>query len=346
MRYGCIPELFARTLALPGGQHVNRPELGVPVPVAGKHRVTDNLVFVNGDQHSVAKRRQRLLQTATIVVGLKKGPDVRVGDGSGVGCNPGFGRNPVDATQIIMLCGPDDNTGTHVPPRISLCSATNAKEKRMPRPGEIIDITIQLREGMPQWAGEEIYQEEPLLRTPDDAVNVTRQTITTHTGTHVDAPRHFVHDGKTMDQIPLDRWVGPCVVVDLSNMERDITAEDLDQASVPPNTTRLVLKTRNSDHWSTHPDTFVENYVALTPSGARWLVERQIRLVAIDYLSIGSVGPEGTETHLELLRNDVLIVEGIDLRDVPAGFYELLCFPLHLAADGATARVALRALAP
>lgn len=215
----------------------------------------------------------------------------------------------------------------------------------MPRQGEIIDITIPLREGMPQWAGEEIYKEEPMLRTPDDDVNVTRQTITTHTGTHVDAPRHFVHEGKTMDQIPLNRWVGPCVVVDLSHLEHDITAQDLDEANVPANTTRLVLKTRNSDLWSTHPGEFVEDYVSLTSAGARWVVERQIRLVAIDYLSIGSVGPDGAETHLVLLRNDVLIVEGIDLRDVPAGLYELLCFPLQLAADGATARVALRAIA-
>jgi arylformamidase len=216
----------------------------------------------------------------------------------------------------------------------------------MPRQGEIIDITIQLREGMPQWAGEEIYKEDPMLRTPEDEVNVTRLTITTHTGTHVDAPRHFVHDGKTMDQIPLNRWVGPCAVIDLSHLTHEITAEDLDRAGVPVNTTRLVLKTRNSDLWSTHPDEFVEDYVALAPSGARWLVEHQVRLVAIDYLSIGSVGADGTVTHRELLQNDVLIVEGIDLRNVPAGLYELLCFPLHLEADGATARVALRALAP
>ena len=217
----------------------------------------------------------------------------------------------------------------------------------MPRPGEIIDVSVLLRGGMPQWDGEELYEAASMLATPDDDVNVTRLTITTHTGTHVDAPRHFVHEGRTLDEIPLDRWVGPCVVIDLGDVARDITAEDLNAAAVPANTTRLVLKTSNSDLWKTHPSEFVQNYIALSPSGAEWLVERQIRLVAIDYLSIGSVGPTGAETHLTLLNNDVLIVEGLDLTGVPAGLYELLCFPLNIeASDGAPARVALRALAP
>jgi arylformamidase len=217
----------------------------------------------------------------------------------------------------------------------------------MPRQGEILDVSIQMREGMPQWDGEEVYAFEPLMRTPEDDVNVTRLTMSTHTGTHVDAHWHFVNEGRKLDEIPLDRWIGPAVVVDCTHLDRDITAEDLDAIDVPANTTRLLFRTKNSDLWKLKPMEFVRDYVALSPSGAEWVVERQIRLVGIDYLSIGSVDEEGAECHLTLLRNDVLIVEGLDLSLAPAGFYELLCFPMPVAsADGAPARVALRALAP
>lgn len=217
----------------------------------------------------------------------------------------------------------------------------------MPRAGEILDVSVPMREHMPQWDGEDILRTDPIERTPEDLVNVTRLTLTTHTGTHVDAPRHFVHEGKALDEIALDRWVGPALVVDCTSLHRDITGEDLDGLDIPAGTTRLIFKTRNSELWEAQPQTFVFNYIALAPSGAQWVVNRQIRLVGIDYLSIGSVDDDGVECHLMLLRNEVLIVEGLNLSQVQAGPYELLCFPLSIAgSDGAPARVALRALAP
>lgn len=215
----------------------------------------------------------------------------------------------------------------------------------MPRPGELLDVSIPIQPGMPQWAGEEIMATRSLSELPRDQANVTQLLMTTHTGTHVDAPRHFMERGKTLDQIPLDRWVGPCTVVDLSDQTTDITADDLENAAIPTGVTRLVLKTRNSELWRTHPETFFEDFIALAPSGAIWIVERQIQLVAIDYLSVGSVAPDGVETHRILLANELAIVEGLDLSKVPAGPYELLCFPLKVfGGDGAPARVALRAL--
>ncbi len=215
----------------------------------------------------------------------------------------------------------------------------------MPRPRDLIDVSVVIWPGALQWPGEEVLEVRALSALPADPAAVTIITMTTHTGTHVDAPSHYYRDGKTLDQIPLDRWVGPCFVVNLSTLEADITAQDLDAAGIPDGVTRLVLRTRNSELWRTHPQTFVQDYVALAPSGARWLVERDVRLVAIDYLSVGAFGPEGVETHQILLGNDVLVVEALNLTDVPAGPYELLCFPLNIrGADGAPARVALRAM--
>lgn len=217
----------------------------------------------------------------------------------------------------------------------------------MPPAGEILDVSVPMQQGMPQWDGEDVLRLAPMLQTPADQVNVTRITMTTHTGTHVDAPRHFVHDGKKLDEIPLDRWVGPAVVVDCTHLEHDISGDDLERLNVPAGTTRLIFKTRNSDLWKQQPETFVRDYIALAPSGAEWVVEHQIRLVGIDYLSIGSVHDDGVECHLTLLLNEVLIVEGLNLSQVPAGPYELLCLPMPVAgSDGAPARVALRALAP
>lgn len=210
---------------------------------------------------------------------------------------------------------------------------------------KLIDVTVPMRPRMPQWDGEEVFAATPLSRTPDDVSNVLHLTMTSHTGTHVDAPRHFIHDGATLDQIPLDRWVGPCLVVDFAALDQDITADDLMLTEIPDGTERLIFKTRNSALWSSSPDAFVHDYIALAPSGAEWLVESNVGLLGIDYLSIGSVRPDGVETHLTLLGNGVVIVEGLNLSTVAAGHYELLCFPLNLAgSDGAPARVALRPL--
>ncbi|HMM42875.1 MAG TPA: cyclase family protein [Thermomicrobiales bacterium] len=207
----------------------------------------------------------------------------------------------------------------------------------------LIDISISIYPGMCQWVGEEIVSAEALSRTPADEANVTRLVLTSHSGTHVDSPRHFVHDAATVDAIPLDRWIGPCWVADLTGATPEVTAADLDAAAVPPGVERLILKTRNSALWRSAPDVFDDRFVGLSLDGAEWVVRRGIRLVGIDYLSIGPFHTTGIETHLTLLENDVLIVEGLDLGDAVAGAWELLCMPLKLRdGDGAPARVALR----
>jgi arylformamidase len=213
----------------------------------------------------------------------------------------------------------------------------------VPAEPKLYDVSIAIRPGMPQWPGDEPVAERPLVRTPDDVANVTQLILTTHTGTHVDPPRHFVHGGTTIDDVPLDRWVGPCWVTDLTTSAPEIEVAELEAAGIPAGIERLILKTTNSALWRSSPAAFVERYVALSLDAAGWIVERGIRLVGIDYLSIGGMATTNTETHQLLLGSDVLIVEGLDLQEIEAGPYELLCFPLKVHdGDGAPARVALR----
>ena len=212
----------------------------------------------------------------------------------------------------------------------------------MPKP-KLYDVSLPLHPGMAQWPGEQILDEAPLSRTPRDIANVTRLALTTHSGTHVDPPRHFVHNGATVDELPLERWVGPCYVADCRAATPEIEPRDLEAAGVPPGTERLIIRTTNSDLWTTRPDSFADRYVGLSHAGAAWLVARGVRLVGIDYLSIGPFHTTNAETHVELLGNDIIIIEGLDLRAIESGVYELLCLPLKIrGGDGAPARVALR----
>lgn len=213
----------------------------------------------------------------------------------------------------------------------------------MPLEPRLIDVSIPLRNGMPEWAGRRVLDISSYSATPEQRSNVSLATLTTHTGTHVDAPRHFIHGGPTMDDVPLERWVGPCFVADLRAAQPLIEPADLAAAAIPAGTERLVLKTRNSELWGAYPDTFFEAFVALSPAGAQWVLEHGVRLVAIDYLSIGPFSDDIVTVHRLLLGAGVLAVEGLDLSAVEPGHYELLCFPLKFAgSDGAPARVALR----
>jgi arylformamidase len=208
---------------------------------------------------------------------------------------------------------------------------------------KLFDVSLPIRPRMIEWPGEAVVDIQPLARTPLDDANVTRLTLSTHTGTHVDPPRHFVHGGPTMDDVPLDRWVGPCFVADLRAAGADIEPADLEAAGIPRGTTRLILRTTNSELWGSAPHTLVESFISLTPDAARWVVARGIRLVGIDYMSVGPFDARGVDTHNVLLGNDVICIEGLDLRAIEPGHYELLCFPLKIEhGDGAPARVALR----
>jgi arylformamidase len=179
-----------------------------------------------------------------------------------------------------------------------------------------------------------------------DAANVTSLRMGAHTATHVDAPAHFIEHAPQVSAMPLDALLGEARVVELGETVEAIEASHI-AAHVPAGTTRVLFKTRNSDFWQSDGRAFRADFTHLRPDGARALLERGVQLVGIDYLSIEKFKSETFETHTTLLSAGVVIIEGLDLHEVSAGVYELLCLPLKLAAgsgDGAPARAVLRTL--
>jgi len=166
--------------------------------------------------------------------------------------------------------------------------------------------------------------------------NTSRLACGTHTGSHVDAPRHFLPQGGTMDAIPLETLMGPAWVVDFPHTGR-IGADALDSAGIPAGIERLLMKTANSRLESTATE-FRSDYCGLEESGARWIADRKIRLVGADYLSV-AVRDQTGPVHRVLLGKEIVIVEGLTLNAVPAGACRFYCLPLRLrGAEAAPAR--------
>jgi arylformamidase len=203
----------------------------------------------------------------------------------------------------------------------------------------LIDVTIPIRDGMP------VYDQNPGVRlerarsiADGDTVNISRLELGVHTGTHVDAPVHFIEGGAGTESIDPEILIGAAHVVDATGLHEDIDAAALATLDLPAGAERLIFKTPNSELWSR--DTFTRDFIRFVESGARRLVDDGVRLVAIDYLSIGDTG-----AHEVLLGNGVVPLEGLDLRGVDPGPYRLYCLPLKLVgADGAPARVLLEPL--
>jgi arylformamidase len=170
--------------------------------------------------------------------------------------------------------------------------------------------------------------------------NVSRVDMGVHTGTHVDAPFHFLQDGSTVDKLDLSLLAGRAYVLHLPDVEL-ITASVLEEAQIPPRTRRVLFKTRNSDYWAEGITDFQTEFVGLSEDGADYLVRRGVKLVGIDYLSIAPY-KQSRPTHEKLLNGGVVIVEGLDLGEVSQGRYTIYCLPLKLAnSDGAPARAIL-----
>lgn len=201
----------------------------------------------------------------------------------------------------------------------------------------IHDVSVPIREGMAIYDGNPGFQIEldsAIVRGA--TANVSRLTMGAHTGTHVDGPRHFFDGGPGTEALSLGAMVGSCEVVALPEIGTDpIDRAALEGAGIPEGTERVLLKTPNSELWAR--DGFTREFTRLDGDGARYALERGVRLIGIDYLSIGD-----PEAHRTLLGADVVALEGLDLRGVEPGAYTLLCLPLRLeGSDGAPARVLL-----
>lgn len=206
---------------------------------------------------------------------------------------------------------------------------------------QIIDLSVPLRNDMPFFPGDPAPQ---FTRLEDhargDAWTTTHVSFCAHLGTHVDAPLHRVRGGNSVDCLDLQTLVGRAYVVDLTEVASEIYAEDLQARNIPLSAERLILKTRNAALWQ--HNAFQTDFVALSESGAEWLVAHDIRLVALDYLSADVYTSQDFRAHDILLQRGVVIVEGVMSQEIQEGWYTLICLPLRLqGADGAPARAIL-----
>lgn len=206
-----------------------------------------------------------------------------------------------------------------------------------------IDISLPIAPGLLVWPGNPAVEIRPVRRMAGgDGADVSELRLGTHTGTHVDPPRHMIEGASGVDRVPLDVLIGPCWVADATGRGGALGADDLDSLNVPTGADRLLLQTDNSRLWRHLPAEFPDEYVSLAPDGARWIVERGIRLIGTDFLGIEERGAVGHPAHVELLTNGVTIVEGLDLGLVDPGAYRLTVLPLLIVdGDGGPARAVL-----
>lgn len=206
----------------------------------------------------------------------------------------------------------------------------------------IYDISLTISPTLPTWPGDPSLELEQIESMDQGAhANVTHISAAVHLGTHVDAPHHFLNDGRTVESLPLDVLTGPCYVTQLPDGVEAITSEVLDRSEITSEMKRVLFGTRNSHLWARGESKFQTDFVAITEDGAEWLVERGVQLVGVDYLSVAPYG-DSVPTHTVLLKAGVVVVEGLNLSQVMRGFYDLYCLPLKIAgSDGAPARAIL-----
>ncbi|HPA47907.1 MAG TPA: cyclase family protein [bacterium] len=204
----------------------------------------------------------------------------------------------------------------------------------------IIDITVSLRNETVVWPGDTPFKRVVEHSFEDGSSYVLSHLLmTAHAGTHVDAPLHIVEGGKSVEKLDPGIFIGPCRVV-LHEKDRHIDSGDIDKMHLD-GVERVLFRTRNSQLWDV--PSFREDYVALTVSAAEKLVDLEVKLVGLDYLSIGPFGEEDEEIHRILLGNQVIVMESLDLRNAEPGDYELIALPLKIVGgEAAPVRAVLR----
>jgi arylformamidase len=209
------------------------------------------------------------------------------------------------------------------------------------------DVTVPLSNELPTYPGDPGVQIGDWRSLANgDSANVSVVNFGAHTGTHVDAPAHFIEGAAKIETLPLDSLIGECVVVEAPE-DRVVIDEEFVTAHVPHGAARVLFKTRNSAFWNEQPPQFHSDFSHLDVGAATWLGDQGARLIGIDYLSIERFKSPGHPTHLALLSKGIVILEGLNLSGVAPGKYELICLPLRLRSklgDGAPARAVLRTL--
>lgn len=203
------------------------------------------------------------------------------------------------------------------------------------------DVSVPLRDGMAHWPGDPECRIQRVNRMEDGAAcNLTHITMSAHTGTHMDAPRHFIADGVTMEQMPFEAVIGRCRVFEF-DCEDQITAEDLKKIKFSPSQ-RVLFKTRNSTRsWAMTE--FDKDFISIRADAAQYLVDQRVMTVGVDYLSIGGYEKDVVETHQIMLGAGMWVIEGLNLAEIAPGFYDMISLPIKLeGADGAPCRVVLR----
>ena len=217
------------------------------------------------------------------------------------------------------------------------------KKKKTTQLEQWMDVSIPIRNGMVHWP------HDPAVRISKkqdmdqgDACNVSHLSMGSHTGTHMDAPAHFIKNAEGIDQIPLDVLVGPARVIEIK-APFFICARELKFSKIKSGE-RLLFKTKNSSEcWRT--STFVENFVSISQDAADYLAKKKIKLVGVDYLSVGGFHEDGAAIHRTLLKAGIWIIEGLDLLKVRSGYCDFICLPLKIEkGDGAPARAILKPL--
>ena len=208
------------------------------------------------------------------------------------------------------------------------------------------DVTVAISEEVPLYEGDpKVSIESPMRIAGGDAANVSRLCCGVHTGTHVDAPNHFLEGTRRVEDLDLEKLIGPCIVVEIDETVDAIESFHLPNLSYDIGIERVLFKTKNSAFWSEPEKGFRTDFTYITEAAARSLADGGVKLVGIDYLSVEKFGSTDFATHKILLEKEIVILEGLDLREVPPGEYELICLPLKYVGgegDGSPARTILR----
>jgi len=208
----------------------------------------------------------------------------------------------------------------------------------------IYDVTLTISNGMVVYPGDPEVEITPITKLAGRAsANVSCVSFNAHVGTHLDAPYHYFEKGRSLDEFPPDVLIGPCLVCDMGETEV-ITKFSIQELSIA-DYKRVLFKTKNSRIWKSGQKKFIEDFVYISTDAAEHLASLDLKVVGIDYFSVDSYRDRNSPVHKILLGKGVLLIESLDLSDVPAGSYELICAPLKIEnSDGAPARVFLREL--